>query len=71
MIAPPLPNFTGKADGVFYVEGTNTKRLVEWAEGLKLLRFPSIAVRNWCLGQGPRPMSVFDSLPDDSQEVTQ
>lgn len=61
------PNFSGFSGGVFYVRATPSRRLVEWAESQGLLKFPSVAVRNYSLGQGPRPESAFDSLPDEAE----
>lgn len=65
MIKTPSNTFTGFNAGVLYIGGTPSKRLVEWAEQRGLLRFPTHQHRNNCLGQGPRPPSQFDLLPED------
>lgn len=67
----PLPThtYTGWHCGLFYVQGTMSKRLCEAMEAQGLLKFPSSAHRNYSLANGPRPQSAFDALPDDSAET--
>lgn len=57
--------FTGWQDGLFYVQGTMSKWLCEWADMRGLIRYPTAQHRNHALANGPRPASQFDQLPDE------
>lgn len=70
MIETVAPNFTGRNGAVFYVNGTPSKRLCEWADMRGLIRYPSYEHRNHALSTGPKPASVFDGLPDEPAEET-
>ena len=59
---------TGWREGVFFIGGTASKKLVEWAEMRELVKFPSRVHRNHCLGPGAKPASLFDGLPNDPAE---
>ena len=63
------PNHTGRVGAVFYICGTPTKRLCEWAELRGLIRYPSFAHRNHALAAGPKPFSLIDQLPDEPETV--
>ena len=59
------PWFTSFNNGIFYIDGVPTKTLIASAERQGWLRFPSLAWRDHLLNGGPRPISAFDSLPDE------
>jgi hypothetical protein len=62
------PNFTGRSGSVFYVNGTPSRKIVEWCERKLLVRFPDAATRHYCLGTGPRPLGPIDYLPDEPEQ---